>query len=65
MNPGKRRKLQKREFLLKLIEENKKKLSETEKVEEKTLVVEEPVQESIVEEQPVVETKSTKKKKTV
>ena len=67
MNPGKRRKFQKIEFIINKIEENKKKLAKEEKPEEvKEKFVEkteEVLAEVVAEEQPVVEVKTTKKKK--
>ncbi len=59
MNPGKRRKMQKREFLMKKIEENLA-LAETNVEKE---VVEEKKEEVKVEEKPVVVPTTNKKKK--
>jgi hypothetical protein len=72
MNPGKRRKIQKREFLMKRVQENKNKLSKELNQEEPLEVVasaEEVVQEVVKELEPVIETepvqevKTTKKRK--
>jgi hypothetical protein len=65
MNPGKRRKMQKREFLIKMVEENKKSLEKDKVVvsESAQPVAEEVKSEEVVE--VVAEVKTTKKKKTV
>jgi len=68
MNPGKRRKMQKREFLIKMVEENKKSLESLNGEQTAEPLVEETkIEEVKVEEitEPVVEVKTNKKKKTV